>query len=169
MSERRPLMRGDPNHQREFAELVQIVAAAELLRPSRRLWLAASELANSPILDNRAGAFSSLEPTWSERWIGAFELFARNLALGGEIVVVTSPESTRRLEMSFPANPRLFVRTLPLGAATGIAGDGYWLTGKLAWLPAGVAVVEEGVFFENGATAGERAATVFAQSYGDVP
>jgi len=168
MSERRILMRSDPNYRRELAEVLQIVATAELLRPSRRLWLAATDVANAPILDNQAGGFNSVEPSWGERFIGVFELLDRNMALGGEVVVVTSAESAARLRLSIAANQRLTVRTPANLSVYGVAGDGFFLGGKLAWSAAGVSVVEEGVFLETGEAAAARAAALFAQAYGDI-
>src|SRR4051794_30703728 len=85
---RRTLLRNAPGGRRELADLLQAVMVAESLRPSNRLWVASAALADAPVLDNRAGGFSALEPTWSERPIGLIDVLIRNLTLGGRVSVV---------------------------------------------------------------------------------
>src|SRR5437660_491669 len=94
---RRTLLRNSPAARRELADLLQAIIGAELLRPSRRLWVASAVLADAPVLDNRAGGFTALEPAWGERPIGLIDVLVRNLILGGQVVaVVGSGEEEKR-------------------------------------------------------------------------
>jgi hypothetical protein len=166
---RRTLLRNAPGGGRELTELLQLIAVAELLRPSRRLWLAAPVLADAPVLDNRAGGFTALEPSWGEHPIGLLELLARNLAFGGEVIAVTADAADPFLGSLRAAGGlgRLTLRSHPSLAVQGIAGDDYFLAGALSWTPAGAAVAEEGVMFEGGPGVGEAAAARFTQAYGE--
>jgi hypothetical protein len=171
---RRTILRSSPAARRELGELLQAIATAELLRPSRRLWVASPVLADSPVLDNRAGGFTSLEPAWGERTIGLVDLLVRNLALGAEVAVVVGDgdEGQRflaRLRDAAEAagvGARLSTRTVPAVTEAGIAGDEFHLAGRLAWSPSAVAIAEEGISFEAGEEAGQRAADRFRQVYG---
>ena len=49
--------------------LLQALFSAELLVPSRRLWLVSPWISDIPILDNTAAGFSMLGPLWGRSWV----------------------------------------------------------------------------------------------------
>ncbi len=171
---RRTLLRNTPGASRELADLLQAVMVAEVLRPSPRLSVASATLADAPLLDNRAGGFTALEPTWSERPIGLLDVLIRNLTLGGHVSVVVGKgpdgeQFLRRLRDRAEAagvSAGLETRAAPAVPVQGIAGQGFYLSGSLAWTAAAVTIAEEGITFEAGVEAGTRAEGLFRQAYG---
>jgi hypothetical protein len=171
---RRTLLRNAPAARREVADLLQVIVVAELLRPSPRLWVASPGLADAPVLDNRAGGFTSLEPAWGERAVGLIDVLLRNLTLGGHVAVVVGrgPEGEgflRRLRDRADAAgvaARLETHAAPTLPVQGIAGEGFSLSGALAWTASSVTIAEEGITFEAGREAGARADALFRQAYG---
>jgi hypothetical protein len=171
---RRTLLRNSPGARRDLADLLQAVMTAELLRPSSRLWVASTVLADAPVLDNRAGGFTALEPSWSERSVGLIDVLLRNLTLGGQVAVVVGKgpdgeQFLRRLRDAAEATgvaARLETHSAPSVPVQGIAGEGFHLSGALAWTVTGVTIAEEGITFEAGMDAGARADTLFQQAYG---
>src|SRR5947209_19106161 len=170
----RSLMRNSPTARREAAELLQAIMVAEVLRPSAQLWVVAQILSDAPVLDNRAGGFTALEPSWGERAIGLLDVLLRNLTLGGHVTVVvgSGPDGDRFLRWLRERAEAVGVATrLETRAATalpvqGIAGEGFSLSGALAWTAAAVSIAEEGITFEVGPDAGARADALFRQAYG---
>jgi hypothetical protein len=171
---RRTLLRNTPGAVRELADLLQAVMVAELLHPSPELWVASATLADAPLLDNRAGGFTALEPTWSERPIGLIDVLIRNLTLGGQVLVVVGKgpdgeQFLRRLRDRAEAagvSAGLETRAAPAVPVQGIAGQGFFLSGALVWTAAAVTIAEEGITFEAGVEAGTRAEAIFRQAYG---
>ena len=171
---RRALLRNSPAARREVADLLQAIMVAEVLRPSAQLWVVAPILADAPVLDNRAGGFTALEPSWGERAIGLIDVLSRNLTLGGHVTVVvgSGPDGDRFLRWLRERAEAVGVATrLEARAATslpvqGIAGEGFSLSGALAWTATAVSIAEEGITFEAGADAGARAHALFHQAYG---
>src|SRR4051794_40489255 len=75
--------------QREVERLVATICAAELLAPGDKVVLAAASLHDIGILDNRAGAFTGLEPHWPPRAIRLTEVLAALLRRSTALVIVT--------------------------------------------------------------------------------
>lgn len=171
---RRTLLRTSPGARRELAELLQAVTVAEVLRPSPRLWVVSAVLDDAPVLDNRAGGFTAIEPAWGERSIGLIDVLVRNLTLGGQVAVVGGggPDGERFLRRLRDAADaagvasRLETRVAPSLPVQGIVGEGFHLSGALAWAAAGVTIAEEGISFEAGTETGARADVLFRQAYG---
>src|SRR5437660_679004 len=53
----------------EARELLGLLLAAEVVSPSRELWVVSPWISNVAVLDNRAADFSGLEPAWPRTWI----------------------------------------------------------------------------------------------------
>lgn len=62
--ETRTIRRTAVTSRRDLAQVLTGICVAELLVPSRALWIAAPSLCDTVLLDNRAGAFHTLEPRW---------------------------------------------------------------------------------------------------------
>src|SRR3954452_13008469 len=75
--------------QREVERLVATICAAELIAPGDKVVLAAASLHDIGILDNRAGAFTGLEPHWPPRAIRLTEVLAALLRRNTSVVIVT--------------------------------------------------------------------------------
>lgn len=53
-----------PGQTRAIRDVLQSLFAAELLRPSRRLWIGFGWISDIEILDNEARQFAALQPDW---------------------------------------------------------------------------------------------------------
>ncbi len=162
---RRTVNPGGPAARHSLAALLTAVWAGELIRPSKFLILAATELHDGPALDNRAGGFSGLEPAWGERVIRVSDVLLRVLKHGGEVWALTR----RRAD-----GPNLFLARLRARAAenglslrlrtaepealpaAGLYGDGFTLTGVFALAETGPDFAGEGIVFEPECAADRR-------------
>jgi len=78
--------------QHEIEELLQFLFVGELLSPSDRIWIVTPWISNVPILDNRNGVLSSLDPTWGKRKIRLIEILLRLMNIDVEVMIVTRPD-----------------------------------------------------------------------------
>jgi hypothetical protein len=160
--------------QDEVRELLQAIFIAELLAPSRCVWLVSPWISDIPIIDNRGGAFDSMDSTWGPRVLRLQEVLHRCLAVGTAIVVATRPVSHNR-----PFLNQLGDRADELGATgslilheaedlheKGLLGDDYYLNGSMNFTYGGVEVLEETVKFETAEDAVAQARLVFHNRWG---
>lgn len=78
--------------QQEIRELLQFIFVSEVISPGKRVWLVTPWISNVPILDNRSGLFSSLDPNWGQRLVRLNEILMRLVEFGTEVIVVTRPD-----------------------------------------------------------------------------
>lgn len=80
----------------DIRDLLESLFAAELLNPGQEIWIVSPWVSDIPLLDNRSGAYSGLEPTWAKRFITLAELLAHALKANPATVIriVTRPDST---------------------------------------------------------------------------
>ena len=79
------------HHSREVpAELLQSIFAAELLDPSRPLWIVSPWIRDLELMNNEGGRFSGLNPDWPNAPIRLVEVLATLVARGGEVTIVTT-------------------------------------------------------------------------------
>jgi hypothetical protein len=76
----------------EIRELLQFIFVSEVLSPGDKIWLVTPWISNVPILDNRSGLFTSLDPTWGQRQVGLNEILVRLIGLGTHVIIVTRPD-----------------------------------------------------------------------------
>jgi hypothetical protein len=88
---RRIFKRGTSSQQ-EIRELLQFIFVAEILSPGERVWLVSPWISNVPILDNRSGFFTSLDPGWGHRQIRLNEVVMRLAEFKTKVVIVTRPD-----------------------------------------------------------------------------
>ena len=83
----------------EVRELLESLFAIELLDPGEEIWLVSPWISDIPVLDNRAGSYSGLEPSWPKRHLTLAELLAFALRTQPQcrLYIVTRPgEHTAR-------------------------------------------------------------------------
>lgn len=83
----RNILKSKLSSRRDVADLLQTLFVAELLHPSRCLWLVSPWVSDIQLLDNRAGDLESLEPDWSPHPVRLSQVLLR-LARAGTLVVV---------------------------------------------------------------------------------
>src|SRR4051795_10860561 len=125
--------------QREVERLVATICAAELIAPGDKVVLAAASLHDIGILDNRAGAFTGLEPHWPPRAIRLTEVLAALLRRNTSVVIVT-PANVRQAAFverlttaarDIGALDRLVVRRVDTLPASGLLCTDCALSGPL--------------------------------------
>ncbi len=143
----------------DVRDLLESLFAAEMLAPSEQLWLVSPWISDLPVLDNRAGAYAGLEPSWPKRHLTLAELFAFALksAPHCHVRIVTRPdprnarfcERLRTLADLDGSTSRLNIEnnreTLHI---KGLAGSNFVLKGSMNFTHNGVEVLEEVVELE---------------------
>ena len=140
-----------PAQSRAIRDLLQTLFAAELLRPSRPLWICFAWITDLYLLDNSARQFALLQPDWPAAPIRLSKVLDALLARGGQInVVIRKHEynaafitSLERLRAEHGTQIRWAVGEN--FHAKGLLGDGYFLNGSMNLSVNGVSVNEEHV------------------------
>lgn len=143
---------------REAAELLAGIFVAELVKPSKCLWIVSPWISDIPILDNVGGEFDGLYDM-PHRSVRLTEMLA-TLASSGSCVVIgstTDPSNTaflQRIEMAFESQGMASRLTLSLDAAgelheKAITGDDFAVAGSMNITNSGVFVREEFIEFRT--------------------
>lgn len=72
-------------------DLLEAVFVGELLAPGRRLLVASPWLTDFPVIDNRGGQFSHLDPSWGATRIRISGVLRALLQRGVQVAVATRP------------------------------------------------------------------------------
>jgi hypothetical protein len=161
----------------ETNELLQAIFVAELLIPSRCIWLVSPWVSDINILDNRTGAFATLEPTWGRRFIRLTEVLKRLLAVGTTLVIaVRSVEQNeqffyqmRELARDEGLEKRLIIHEKDTLHLKGILGDNFYLSGSMNITFNGIEILEEGINYDINASTIAEARIAFLENYGGIP
>lgn len=141
---------------RQVPDLLQAIFVAELLAPSRCLWLVSPWVSDIPVIDNRANGFLTVEPQWVRAQVRLSQVLVKLLEMGTTVHLATRPDShndTFRDRMRRQAEPE----GLPLVIhppvedlhEKGILGDGFYLSGSMNFTHNGVSINEEAVHFST--------------------
>jgi phosphatidylserine/phosphatidylglycerophosphate/cardiolipin synthase-like enzyme len=140
---------------RQIADLLQIVFSAELLAPSRQLWLVSPWVSDIPVLDNRANGFTTLVPQWSRTHVRLSSVLLHLADRGAVVHVATradEPHNTDFLNRLKAAGAG--ARNLQMHAAAelhdkGILGDGFFLAGSMNFTYSGISINQEALHFST--------------------
>ena len=176
MSGVRRIFRSSSTSNAEIRELLESLFAAELLSPSRCIWLVSPWLTDLELLDNRAGAWSALDPQWGPRQLRLAELLARLLEMGVHVVIATRPDAhnehfLRKLDDLVKSSGVASLLTVHRKATLhhkGFLGDDFYLSGSMNLTFNGVEILDEGITFETDREATESARIAFLNDYGGV-
>jgi len=126
-----------PGQSRAIRDLLQSLFVAELVRPSRRLWLIFGWVSDIEILDNRARQFSPLEPDWPASGIRLSSVLRALVERGTNVVVIARDVEHNRLflnQLSSLCNDiqdGLVIALKPEVHEKGILGDDFLLSGSM--------------------------------------
>jgi len=138
---------------RQIPDLLQAVFVAELLSPSRCLWLISPWVSDIPIIDNRTNAFLSLDPLWTRTQVTLSQVLIRILELRTTVHVATRPDVRNRAFLdrlrraAEPEGLPLLMHEQEELHEKGILGDGFYLSGSMNFTYSGIALNEEAVHF----------------------
>ena len=158
----------------EIKELLVGVLAAELVAPSRRIWLVSPWLADIDLLDNRAAAFRGIGPGWGRRVIRLFDVLGELTRRGTDVIVATRPgaesdgtlAALRRAVGEGPAAARLHCETRAQLHTKGLLGDDYCISGSMNFTRNGIEHLDEVVTYLTDPAQVGALRIEFGQEYG---
>jgi hypothetical protein len=137
------------------ADFLQSLFVAELLRPSRRLWISSPWISDIDLLDNTARQFSALSATWPATWIRLSSTLRALLERGGSVAVILN-DSEHNNEFVAALEPlrvifqgELSVVRSPRLHEKGIVGDNFSLDGSMNLTYNGVYLNEEFLIYRT--------------------
>lgn len=157
---------------RHITELLQTIAVAELIRPSRVLWLVSPWVSDIPILDNRANAFLSLEPNWSRTQVRLSHFLLRVAQAGTVVHIATRKDEHNRefaatmRSLSDTVDGRVRVHQSGELHQKGLLGDGFYLAGSMNFTYNGISVNEELVQFTSDSSVVAQQQVMFRARWG---
>ena len=131
-----------------LVDLIQTVFAAELLAPSRPLWIASPWISNAELIDNSGRQFAGLVSTWASRPIRLTEVLLAHVARGGEVIIVTRDVDINRpflaeLAASFDGDGAVKIILTDVIHEKGITGESFTLDGSMNLTYTGLRIKEE--------------------------
>lgn len=138
-----------PGQSTAIRDLLQSLFAAELLSPSRRLWMLFGWISDIPLLDNRVRQFSALQPDWPAAEIRLSLILKALLEKGGSVVLILREvkhnlefvDRIGALRSQYPDRLRLYMA--PEVHDKGILGDDFLVSGSMNLTFNGVTVNDE--------------------------
>lgn len=137
-------------------DVLQTLFTAELIKPSRCLWVISPWISDIEIIDNRDLGFSFFEPKWEGRWICLSEILANSAIHRGTVRVVTRSDSHNRIFrskveqlLSTGAEKYCLFHETDSLHEKGILGDHFYLSGSMNLTSNGLTMWEEKVTLSN--------------------
>jgi hypothetical protein len=155
----------------EVRELLQSILTLELLRPSRTLWLVSPWLSDIPVLDNAAGGYSCIEPSWPLSSVPLSSVLIALALRGAMVRVQTRADVSEAVVQKLRRRASLERASLEIqdvGStlhSKGIAGDGYLLSGSMNLTYNGVEVLDELVHFDTDRALVDQAHVAFTSQW----
>lgn len=135
---------------RQAADLLQNVFAAELVSPSRCIWIVSPWISDIPVLDNRAAGFSSLAGEWERSRIRLSTVLGWLLKAGTTVHIATrsgesaSDDFVARMQgLGGTGSPRLKIHLRDTLHEKGILTDGFYLGGSMNITYNGIQINDE--------------------------
>jgi phosphatidylserine/phosphatidylglycerophosphate/cardiolipin synthase-like enzyme len=157
----------------EVRRLLAAVFAAELIAPSPEIWLVSPWIRDVAILDNRAAAFSAVQPAWGQRDIRLLDCLATALSRGAAVHVKTSedPASRGLLDLlerrarDLDASDRLRTKTSGTLHTKGLLTSRCLIRGSMNFTVRGVELNEEAITYDLDPTARAEMRIAFADQW----
>lgn len=154
-------------------EILQAIFAAELVYPSRCIWLVSAWLRDVPVLDNSTGAFHSLAPDLPRDEVRLSRLLLELHDRGTRVVIATRPDdaANRQVYNSMLAGlpdegRRVTFVERPNLHAKGLVGDRFALTGSMNLTFNGIGNLTELLSYQVDPREVEALRLMFAHEYG---
>lgn len=160
--------------QDEVKELLQAIFVSEMLAPSRCIWLVSPWVSDIPVIDNRTGAFDSIDSSLGARVLRLTELMAKCLRVGTAVVVATRPLPHNQPFLAHlvgVAEELSVSKELRLTESEdlhekGLLGDDFYLSGSMNLTFGGVELLEEAVKFDTAEDVVAQARLVYYERWG---
>jgi hypothetical protein len=151
---------------RQIPDLLQAIFVAELAEPSNCLWIVSPWISDIPLIDNRANAFLTLEPSWPRGKIRLSQVLSVLVDRGATVRVITRP--------SIPSNQSFLQRVQGLVHITetsdlhekGVLGSQFYLSGSMNFTYLGITLNEEVLHYETNDEVIAEHTIIFTQRWG---
>ena len=172
----RRIFRSKVASQFEVSSLIESVFATELVLPSENIWIVSPWLSDIPVLENRDGAFSSLNENLPRDKILLAEVLARLVQAGSNVNIVMrdvdhneyfDSRLTRQVDL-LGGIERLSIRKTPVLHTKGILTENIFLSGSMNFTFNGIQILDEQVTIETAENLIAQAFVEFRQRYGSV-
>lgn len=154
----------------EIPDLLQTIFAAEMLAPSRCLWLVSPWISDIPVLDNLADAFTSLEPDWGRQRIRLSQMLAWLVARGSTIRIATRNDDHNHAFLETlragTQDQRTHIHIADRLHEKGLLGDGFFLSGSMNFTHGGISTYEEVVHYFTAPEAVASSRIAFGRRWG---
>ena len=170
MSGNRQFLQSANDARNVMREVLQIIFAAELLAPSKCLWIVSPWLRDIPVIDNSSGAFTTLCPEFQNGEVGLTKVLHELLNRGAQIVIATRPEAGN-LQLLDSLNDRqasgklILVQRAELHAK-GIVGDRIALFGSMNFTFNGLERLTEMLVLQTKTEEVQKLRLTFREEYG---
>ncbi len=153
-----------------MSEILQLIFSAEMVAPSKCVWIVSPWLRDIPVLDNRSGAYVSMCPEFPLMQIGLSKVIAELLNRGTQVVIATRPDAGNRqvidaLPLATRTDKLVFHERAELHAK-GIVGDRYALSGSMNLTFNGLERLTEMVTYQTVRSEVEALRLTFRAEYG---
>jgi hypothetical protein len=158
--------------QDDVRELLQATFVAELIFPSRCVWLVSPWVSDIPVIDNGSSAFDALDPTWGPRGVRLTEVLSALMRRGTTVVLATRPVDhnapfVAKLKVAAAASSSaLVVHEAEELHEKGLLGDDFYLSGSMNLTFGGVELLEETVKYDTSETVVAEAQLTFHGRWG---
>ncbi|SAK87901.1 hypothetical protein AWB82_06076 [Caballeronia glebae] len=155
-------------------DLLQSIFVAELLKPSRRLWLAFGWISDIEILDNQARQFAALQPDWGAGGVRLSQVVEAIAARGGNVAFVLRDvehnryflEKLASIRERYPSQVKVVMDADV--HKKGILGDDFLLSGSMNLTFSGITVNEEHLTLRTDPASVEEWRVVLEQKWGEL-
>ncbi len=160
--------------QTDIADLLEMVFVAELLSPSRCIWLISPWISDVVVVRNRTARFAALEPTWEPRDIRLVEVLTQLTIRGADLRVALRPGDHNE---RFLDQLRISIRNANTSELVdlsvreelhekGLLGDSFYLSGSMNITHNGIYKLDEAVRFETDSAAIASTRLVYHNRWG---
>jgi phosphatidylserine/phosphatidylglycerophosphate/cardiolipin synthase-like enzyme len=153
-----------------MSEILQLIFSAELVSPSRCVWIVSPWLRDIPILDNSTGAYISVCPEFPQTQIALSKVVAVLIDRGTQVVIATRPDGGNRqvldgVPLETRSDQLVFHERAELHAK-GIIGDRFALSGSMNLTFNGLERLTEMVSYQTDRNEVEALRLTFRAEYG---
>jgi hypothetical protein len=166
----RQFLQSSTDSRNSVRELLQIIFGAELLAPSRCVWLVSPWLRDVPVLDNSTGSFLSLCPEFPRTEVRLSLVLRELLRRGSQVVIATRPDAGNAQVVEslrdFGTDDRVIFHERAELHAKGMVGDRFSLVGSMNFTYNGLDRLTEMLVFESERSSVEQLRLSFRKEYG---
>ncbi len=140
-----------PGQKLAIKDLIQSIFVAELISPSKTLWIGSGWISDIEMIDNRSRQFMHLCPEWPASWIRFTNVLQSLVERGGKVVLILRDEKHNYtfIDKVNRLNLGESIKVIVEGDfhEKGIVGDDYCLSGSMNFTFSGIQINDEHVTY----------------------